>query len=94
MYRQGLLSFYKGLGSALITQPTYWACYMPLYKVLKEKGMSSMTAGWPAGAIGFLPWNFYLTLNNLRSRNNYNKSIAQRSRRRHRGTQSILCTSV
>lgn len=55
MYRQGLLSFYKGLGSALITQPTYWACYMPLYKVLKEKGMSSMTAGWTAGAIGFLP---------------------------------------
>ncbi len=31
---QSWRTLYKGLGSALLTQPTYWACYWPLYSWL------------------------------------------------------------
>jgi len=35
--QQSWRTLYKGLGSALITQPTYWACYWPLYSWLSVR---------------------------------------------------------
>lgn len=38
---QSLRGLYKGLCSALITQPTYWACYWPLYSFLTLRARES-----------------------------------------------------
>ena len=36
MSQRGLKGFYQGLGPALITQPVFWAVYMPTYQALKK----------------------------------------------------------
>ena len=39
---QSWRSLYKGLGSALVTQPSYWACYWPLYSWLSGRADSGL----------------------------------------------------
>jgi hypothetical protein len=56
-------TFYRGLASALVTQPTYWAIYMPTYNALKTLSFSSLpntssfVAGWFAGVTATLVTN-------------------------------------
>lgn len=66
MATQGITSFYKGMGPALITQPLYWALYMPVYSALKQvcsqnlgwsMNQSAIVSGWTAGAIGTIVTN-------------------------------------
>lgn len=33
----GIQGFYKGLGVSVLAQPSYWACYWPIYNTLKVK---------------------------------------------------------
>lgn len=36
MNKRGVRGFYQGLGPALVTQPAFWALYMPTYQALKR----------------------------------------------------------
>lgn len=65
MASRGIQGFYKGLGPALITQPSFWAVYMPTYEAFKrvskpiigDSKASTMAMAWTAGAVGALTTN-------------------------------------
>lgn len=55
--KEGFRGFYKGLGAALATQPTFWTLYFPTYKYMKDNGYNKFLSSYLSGAAGIVASN-------------------------------------
>ena len=55
--KNGVRGFYKGLSSALLTQPVFWTMYFPFYNYLKSKNYNRYLSSYMAGAAGIIASN-------------------------------------
>jgi solute carrier family 25 (mitochondrial folate transporter), member 32 len=55
--KEGVRGFYKGLGAALATQPTFWTMYFPTYKYMKDQGYNKYLSSYLSGGVGIVASN-------------------------------------